>query len=167
MAARNILVGDNKTLKISDFGLSRSGEIYVKLGHGKIPLRWMSIEAIKDQIYTRESDVYVKISFLQSTLDTWLWTFDYGLWPLTVEHYISLRRIFMTDTYHLLPYHFLSMGHKVIWFNGKLTKVTPGNKNFVDLKRQIRQIKRPVIAIATAETSSLKNFYRDCTCGLK
>eukprot|EP00795_Rhopilema_esculentum_P014058 gene14058-5043_t len=58
VAARNILVGENKVLKISDFGLSRTGEIYVKLGQGKIPLRWMSIEAIKDNIYTSESDVW-------------------------------------------------------------------------------------------------------------
>lgn len=58
LAARNILVGDGKILKISDFGLSRSGEVYVKLGQGKIPLRWMSIEAIKDQVYTNKSDVW-------------------------------------------------------------------------------------------------------------
>eukprot|EP00794_Sanderia_malayensis_P003807 gene3807-4334_t len=58
LAARNILVGDDKRLIISDFGLSRLGEVYVKHGQGKIPLRWMSIEAIKDQVYTTQSDVW-------------------------------------------------------------------------------------------------------------
>lgn len=56
LAARNILVGDDKVLKISDFGLSREG-IYVKRSTGKIPLRWLSIEAMRDRIYSTESDM--------------------------------------------------------------------------------------------------------------
>lgn len=58
LAARNILVGDEKVLKISDFGLSREG-IYVKRSTGKIPLRWLSIEAMRDRIYSTHSDVWV------------------------------------------------------------------------------------------------------------
>lgn len=57
LAARNILVGDDKVLKISDFGLSREG-IYVKRSTGKIPLRWLSIEAMRERVYSTASDVW-------------------------------------------------------------------------------------------------------------
>ncbi|XP_029207243.2 uncharacterized protein LOC114970916 isoform X1 [Acropora millepora] len=57
LAARNILVGDDKVLKISDFGLSREG-IYVKRSTGRIPLRWLSIEATRERIYSTASDVW-------------------------------------------------------------------------------------------------------------
>lgn len=57
LAARNILVGHGKTLKISDFGLSRMG-IYVKTTSGRIPLRWLSIEAMRDHTYSTKSDVW-------------------------------------------------------------------------------------------------------------
>lgn len=56
LAARNILVGDEKVLKISDFGLSREG-VYVKRSTGKIPLRWLSTEAMRDRIYSTASDM--------------------------------------------------------------------------------------------------------------
>ncbi|CRK99865.1 CLUMA_CG013168, isoform A [Clunio marinus] len=57
LAARNILIDENKTLKISDFGLSRSG-IYVNTKNKKVPLRWLSIEAMKDNLYSSKSDVW-------------------------------------------------------------------------------------------------------------
>lgn len=57
LAARNILIDARKTLKISDFGLSRAG-IYVNTKTKKLPLRWLSIEAIRDNLYSSSSDVW-------------------------------------------------------------------------------------------------------------
>ncbi|GMT19664.1 hypothetical protein PFISCL1PPCAC_10961 [Pristionchus fissidentatus] len=57
LAARNILVGEQKQLKISDFGMSRPG-VYIKLSKSVIPLRWLSIEAIRDNVYSTKSDVW-------------------------------------------------------------------------------------------------------------
>ncbi|CAB3983171.1 platelet-derived growth factor receptor alpha isoform X1 [Paramuricea clavata] len=57
LAARNILLGEEKVLKISDFGLSREGT-YIKKSNGKIPFRWLSIEAIEERAYSTASDVW-------------------------------------------------------------------------------------------------------------
>lgn len=101
LAARNILIDEHKTLKISDFGLSRSG-IYVNTRNKKVkfsetidissnwndifihgqcflirfallysydgcsfyrswlqvPLRWLSLEAMRDNLYSSKSDVW-------------------------------------------------------------------------------------------------------------
>lgn len=57
LAARNILIDENKTLKVSDFGLSRTG-IYVNTRNKKVPLRWLSIEAMRDNLYSSKSDVW-------------------------------------------------------------------------------------------------------------
>lgn len=57
LAARNILMTSDKTLKISDFGLSRVG-IYVSKQGQKLPLRWMAIEAIEEKTCTNKSDVW-------------------------------------------------------------------------------------------------------------
>lgn len=62
LAARNILINDDKKIKISDFGLSRfvSDElIYVSNNKSrKLPVKWMSIEAIYHQEFTTASDVW-------------------------------------------------------------------------------------------------------------
>ena len=61
LACRNILVGENKTLKISDFGLSRvvaQDEVYTLTNHGRLPLRWMAMESIFRREFTTASDVW-------------------------------------------------------------------------------------------------------------
>ena len=57
LACRNILVGENKTVKISDFGLARENYFYIKTTDGRLPVRWMAIESITDRVYTTKSDV--------------------------------------------------------------------------------------------------------------
>ena len=61
LACRNILVEEGKTLKITDFGLSRLlsyDNVYVKTTQGRMPLKWMAIESIVDREYTTASDVW-------------------------------------------------------------------------------------------------------------
>ena len=60
LATRNVLVGENKTVKIGDFGLTRyiyDDKIYVTRKGGKLPLKWMAIESIFDLTFTTASDV--------------------------------------------------------------------------------------------------------------
>lgn len=57
LAARNVLIDEFKTLKISDFGLSRIGP-YINGKTKKLPLRWMAIEAIEDNFYNNKTDVW-------------------------------------------------------------------------------------------------------------
>ena len=60
LAARNVLVGEHKIGKVADFGLTRhvyEEEVYHAKSSRKLPLKWMSIEAIFDQTFTTQSDV--------------------------------------------------------------------------------------------------------------
>ncbi|XP_028969176.1 tyrosine-protein kinase transmembrane receptor Ror-like [Galendromus occidentalis] len=61
LAARNALVGENMTVKISDFGLSRdiySSDYYRVQSKSLLPVRWMPPEAILYGKFTAESDVW-------------------------------------------------------------------------------------------------------------
>lgn len=61
LACRNVLVGDNKVVKIGDFGLTRyiyMDKNYVSHRAGcKLPLKWMAIESIVELTFTTASDV--------------------------------------------------------------------------------------------------------------
>ena len=61
LATRNILVCDDHLVKISDFGLTRdvyeSCEYHKAQSGGKLPIKWMAIESLFDNVYTTESDV--------------------------------------------------------------------------------------------------------------
>ena len=98
LACRNILIGDQKNLKISDFGMSRylpRDEVYVPMSHGLLPLRWMAIESIHVREFTTASDI---------------WSYGVVLWELctmckyyfTTVHVASylhaVLAIFMVDT---------------------------------------------------------------------
>ncbi|XP_031561076.1 fibroblast growth factor receptor 2-like [Actinia tenebrosa] len=66
LAARNVLVGNSKEAKIADFGLTRHmyEDLYQAKTNRKLPLKWMSIEAIFDQSFTSQSDVWAYGVFL-------------------------------------------------------------------------------------------------------
>jgi len=61
LAARNVLVCVKKIVKVADFGLARktmTETVYRGTGkHNRLPVRWMSPEAISDGIFTVKSDV--------------------------------------------------------------------------------------------------------------
>nr|XP_047145200.1 fibroblast growth factor receptor 4-like isoform X1 [Hydra vulgaris] len=60
LAARNVLVGADKNLKISDFGLTRkvNNHAYIGSKTRRLPIKWMSTEAIFDHTFTSCSDVW-------------------------------------------------------------------------------------------------------------
>ncbi|KAH7730193.1 TK/FER protein kinase [Aphelenchoides avenae] len=57
VAARNCLYA-NKTVKISDFGLSREGDRYQMTCTSRLPIKWLSPETLNTGLYTQKSDVF-------------------------------------------------------------------------------------------------------------
>ncbi|XP_077985514.1 fibroblast growth factor receptor-like [Glandiceps talaboti] len=61
LAARNILINEHNVCKVGDFGLARDvvdKHQYERKTQGKLPIRWMAIESLVDDIYTTQSDVW-------------------------------------------------------------------------------------------------------------
>ncbi|XP_069945587.1 fibroblast growth factor receptor 3-like [Cherax quadricarinatus] len=61
LAARNILLTDNNVVKISDFGLAKDiykYPSYKKTKNAPLPVKWMSVEALRDNIFSTQSDVW-------------------------------------------------------------------------------------------------------------
>ena len=97
LAARNTLVGDNLTVKISDFGLSRdiySADYYRVQTKSLLPVRWMPPESILYGKFTTESDVWA--------FGVVLWEiYSYGLQPY--YGYSNSEVIEMIRSRQLLP----------------------------------------------------------------
>ncbi|CAL4139142.1 unnamed protein product, partial [Meganyctiphanes norvegica] len=61
LAARNLLLTNDNVVKISDFGLSRDiykKNIYAKKLEELMPMKWLSIEAMRDHVFSVESDIW-------------------------------------------------------------------------------------------------------------
>lgn len=97
LAARNCLVGENLTVKISDFGLSRdiyAADYYRVQSKSLLPVRWMPPESILYGKFTTESDVW--------SFGVVLWEiYSYGLQPY--YGYTNQEVIEMIRSRQLLP----------------------------------------------------------------
>ncbi|XP_059351244.1 fibroblast growth factor receptor 4-like isoform X2 [Daphnia carinata] len=61
LATRNILLRENNVIKVADFGLSRclyKDENYTKKSKSMLPLKWMALESLTDQVWSARSDVW-------------------------------------------------------------------------------------------------------------
>ncbi|XP_063696582.1 tyrosine kinase receptor Cad96Ca [Culicoides brevitarsis] len=61
LAARNILITDDQTCKVADFGFARdiiTSKVYERKSEGRLPIRWMAIESLYDNIFSVKSDIW-------------------------------------------------------------------------------------------------------------
>ncbi|XP_019616545.1 PREDICTED: fibroblast growth factor receptor 4-like [Branchiostoma belcheri] len=58
LATRNVLVAADRTCKVSDFGISREGEVYERRANACLPIRWMAPESLFQRLCTVQSDVW-------------------------------------------------------------------------------------------------------------
>lgn len=57
IACRNMLVGGDNQVKVSDFGLSRESNAY-QAKSKEIPYKWTAPEVIDKQVSSKQSDVW-------------------------------------------------------------------------------------------------------------
>ncbi|KHJ92930.1 receptor L domain protein [Oesophagostomum dentatum] len=61
LAARNVLVKRHNHVEVTDFGLAKFldyGQDKVKVMEGKVAIKWLALESLKDQCYTHRTDVW-------------------------------------------------------------------------------------------------------------
>ncbi|XP_074547915.1 tyrosine-protein kinase receptor TYRO3 [Halichoeres trimaculatus] len=61
LAARNCMLDGNMTVCVADFGLSKkiySGDYYRQGSVSKLPVKWIALESLSDNVYTTQSDVW-------------------------------------------------------------------------------------------------------------
>jgi len=102
LAARNVLVQTPTYVKITDFGLAKLldlDEDEYKAEGGKMPIKWLALECIKDRVFTHKSDVWAfgKSNFHFSS-------FPIVYFPTNLRVLITLSHIKGVTVWELLTY---------------------------------------------------------------
>ncbi|XP_015230415.1 PREDICTED: tyrosine-protein kinase receptor TYRO3 [Cyprinodon variegatus] len=61
LAARNCMLDESMSVCVADFGLSKkiySGDYYRQGSVSKLPVKWIALESLADNVYTTQSDVW-------------------------------------------------------------------------------------------------------------
>ncbi|KAK2826847.1 hypothetical protein Q5P01_021061 [Channa striata] len=61
LAARNCMLNEDMTVCVADFGLSKkiySGDYYRQGSVSKLPVKWIALESLSDNVFTTQSDVW-------------------------------------------------------------------------------------------------------------
>nr|XP_057946159.1 tyrosine-protein kinase receptor TYRO3-like [Doryrhamphus excisus] len=61
LAARNCMLDENMVVCVADFGLSKkiyTGDYYRQGSVSKLPVKWIALESLADNVYTTQSDVW-------------------------------------------------------------------------------------------------------------
>ncbi|XP_055915425.1 tyrosine-protein kinase Abl isoform X3 [Eupeodes corollae] len=89
LAARNCLVGDNKLVKVADFGLARlmRDDTYTAHAGAKFPIKWTAPEGLAYNKFSTKSDV---------------WAFGVLLWEIATYGMSPYPGIDLTDVFHKL-----------------------------------------------------------------
>uniref|UniRef100_A0A7N6FBI6 Tyrosine-protein kinase receptor TYRO3 n=1 Tax=Anabas testudineus TaxID=64144 RepID=A0A7N6FBI6_ANATE len=61
LAARNCMLNEDMSVCVADFGLSKkiySGDYYRQGSVSKLPVKWIALESLADNVYTTQSDVW-------------------------------------------------------------------------------------------------------------
>uniref|UniRef100_A0A914ZLH4 Tyrosine-protein kinase n=1 Tax=Parascaris univalens TaxID=6257 RepID=A0A914ZLH4_PARUN len=116
VAARNCLLGENETVKLSDFGLSLLGIAYREKHMKNVPIRWLAPETLKSGRYSTKSDVW--------SFGVTIWEiFSNGAHPYSdVEDNKEVRRQVLAQKLKLtdppgMPSEVLSTMHRCLQFD--------------------------------------------------
>uniref|UniRef100_A0A8D0G8A3 Tyrosine-protein kinase receptor TYRO3 n=1 Tax=Sphenodon punctatus TaxID=8508 RepID=A0A8D0G8A3_SPHPU len=90
LAARNCMLDENMNVCVADFGLSKkiySGDYYRQGCASKLPVKWLALESLADNLYTMHSDV---------------WAFGVTMWEIVTRGQTPYAGIENAEIYNYL-----------------------------------------------------------------
>ncbi|KAM9354071.1 tyrosine-protein kinase receptor TYRO3 [Pholidichthys leucotaenia] len=90
LAARNCMLNEDMTVCVADFGLSKkiySGDYYRQGSVSKLPVKWIAVESLADNVYTTQSDV---------------WSFGVTMWEIITRGQTPYPGVENSEVYEFL-----------------------------------------------------------------